>query len=109
MNAKDIRALIVVAIVLQILWFFILPAGNQWAPRSTEMAQALKAFETNRSAATEAALLEQVHRDNLRLWRRDEIWFGLMLLTDVVVIYFFWNFRVKSTAKQSRALFSLPD
>jgi hypothetical protein len=97
---KIIRRLIVAAIVLQFLWFMILPAGNTLAPRSPEMAQALRAFETNRSAATEAAMWEQVRRDDLRDTRRDEVIFGLMLLADVVAIYLFWNHGIKKTATQ---------
>ncbi|MGA9779934.1 MAG: hypothetical protein ACLPRE_13200 [Limisphaerales bacterium] len=98
MSTKIIRRLIVAAIVLQFLWFMILPAGNRLAPRSPEMAQALRAFETNRSAATEAAMWEQVRRDDLRDTRRDKAIFGLMLLADVVAIYLFWNYGIKKAA-----------
>jgi len=62
------------------------------------MAQALRAFETNRSAATEAAMWEQVRRDDLRDTRRDEAIFGLMLLANVVAIYLFWNYGIKKAA-----------
>jgi hypothetical protein len=98
MNIRTIRPLIVTTILLQFLWFVILPAGNQLAPRSPEALQAVRAFETNRSAATEAAMWEQVRRDDLRYWRRKEVLFSLMLLADAVVIYFFWNYGVKKTA-----------
>src|ERR1700691_4849705 len=56
MSTKIIRRLIVAAIALQLLWSIILPAGNRLAPRSPEMAQAFRAFETNRSTATETAM-----------------------------------------------------
>jgi hypothetical protein len=56
MSTRIIRRLIVTAMVLQSLWLFIMPAGNRLAPKSPEMAQALLAFETNQSTATEAAL-----------------------------------------------------
>jgi hypothetical protein len=92
MNSKFIRRLIVAAIVLQFLWLVYLPAGNRLAPRSPEMVQALRAFEINRSAANQAAMLEQVRRDDSRDWHRKEILFGLMLLADAVVIYFYWNY-----------------
>jgi len=98
MSTRIIRRLIVAAIMLEFLWFVILPAGNRLAPRSPEMAQALRAFETNRSAATEAAMWEQVHRDDLHDSRRQEVLFGLMLLADAVVIYFFWNYGAKKIA-----------
>ena len=98
MRPEVIRCLIVAAIVLQFLWFMILPAGNRLAPKSPEMAQALRAFETNRSAATEAAMWEQVPRDELRESRRKGVLFSLMLLTDVAVIYLFWNYGTKKTA-----------
>jgi hypothetical protein len=98
MSTKIIRCLIVAAVVLQFLWFMILPAGNRLAPKSPEMAQALRAFETNRSAATEAAMWEQVCRDESRNTRRDEAIFSLMLLADAAVIYLFWNYGIKKTA-----------
>jgi hypothetical protein len=62
------------------------------------MAQALRAFETNRSAATESAMWEQVRRDDLRDSRRQKVLFGLILLADAVVIYFFWNYGAKKNA-----------
>jgi len=98
MSTRIIRRLIVATMVLEFLWLVILPAGNRLAPRSPEMAQALHAFETNRSAATEAAMWEQVRRDDSRDWHRKEVLFGLMLLADAVVIYFFWNYGTKKTA-----------
>jgi hypothetical protein len=98
MSTRIIRRLIVAAMVLQFLWLFIMPAGNRLAPRSPEMAQALRAFETNRSAAIEAAMWEQVRRDDLRDSRRQEVLFGLMLLADAVVIYFFWNYGAKKNS-----------
>ena len=98
MSTKIIRRLIVAVIVLQFLWFMILPAGNRLAPRSPEMAQALREFETNRSAATKAAMWEQVRRDELHDTRRDEAIFGLLLLADAVAIYLFWNYGMKKAA-----------
>ena len=98
MTTKIIRRLIVGAMVLQFLWFMILPAGNRLAPRSPEMVQALRAFATNRTPATEAAMWEQVHRDDLRDLHRDEILFGLILLADAVIIYLFWNYGAKKPA-----------
>jgi hypothetical protein len=95
MNTKIIRWLIVAVIVLQFLWCMIQPAGNRLAPKSPEMAQALRSFETNRSAATEAAMWEQVRRDELRDTRRDEAIFSSLLLADAVVIYLFWNYGAK--------------
>ena len=93
-----IRRLIVVAIVLQFLWFLILPAGNRLAPKTPEMAQAFRAFETNRSASTEAAMWEQVHRYESHVARRDQVIFGLLLLADAVAIYLFWNYGIKKAA-----------
>jgi len=98
MSTKMIRRLIVTAIVLQFLWFMILPAGNGLAPRSPEMRQALRAFETNRSAVTEAAMWDQVHRDDLHDTRRDETIFISLLLADAVAIYLFWNYGAKKNA-----------
>jgi hypothetical protein len=68
------------------------------APKSPEMAQAVREFETNRSVATEAAMWEQVRRDELRDRRRDEAIFIPVLLADIAVIYFFWNYGVKKAA-----------
>jgi hypothetical protein len=98
MNTKIIRRLIVAAMVLQFLWFVIIPAGNRLSPRSPEMAQGLRAFETNRSAVTEAAMWKQMRRDDLRDSHRKEVLFSLMLLADVAVIYLFWNYGTKKIA-----------
>lgn len=99
MTSKIIRRLIVAAIVLEFLWLIILPAGNRLSPRSPEMAQALRANETNRSAATEAAMWEQVRRDDSRDRYRKEVLFGLMLLADAVVIYFYWNYGTNKSQR----------
>jgi len=98
MNTRIIRRLIVAVMVMEFLWLVILPAGNRLAPRSPGTAQALRTFETNRSAATEAAMWEQVHRDDLRDWHRKEVLLGLMLLADAAVIYFYWNDGTRKTA-----------
>jgi hypothetical protein len=95
MSTKIVRWLIAAMIVLQVLWSMILPAGNGLAPKSPEMAQAIREFETNRSAATEAAMWKQVRRDELRDRRRDEIIFIWILVADIAAIYFFWNYGVK--------------
>src|ERR1039457_876923 len=98
MSTRIIRRLIIAAMALQFLWIVIMPAGNRLAPRrSPEMAQAVRAVATNRSAATEAAMWEQVRRDDLRDSRRMEVLFSMMLLADAVVIYFFWNYGIKKT------------
>jgi hypothetical protein len=41
---------------------------------------------------------EQVRRDDLRDSHRKKVLFGLMLLADAVVIYFFWNYGAKKNA-----------
>ena len=41
---------------------------------------------------------EQVRRDELRESRRKGVLFSLMLLTDVAVIYLFWNYGTRKTA-----------
>jgi hypothetical protein len=89
MNTKNIRGLIIATAVLQFLWFVILLPGNRLSPRSPEMAQALRAYETNRSATTEKAMWEQVHQDELRDSRRKEVLFSLMLASDGIAIFFF--------------------
>ena len=98
MSTKIIRGLIVAVIVLQLLWCLIQPAGNRLAPKSPEMAQALREFETNQSAVTEAAMWEQVRRDELHETRRDEAIFCALLLADAVAIYLFWNYGAKKNA-----------
>jgi hypothetical protein len=70
-------------------------SGQSVGDKKSRMAQALQAFKTNRSAATSAAMWEQVRRDDLRDSRRKDFLFALMLLADAVVIYFFWNYGVK--------------
>jgi hypothetical protein len=98
MSTKIIRRLIVAVMVLQFLWFVIIPPRNRLAPRSPEMAQALRAYETNRSKATQTAMWDQVRRDELRDTRRDAVIFGLILLADAVAIYLFWNYGTKKAA-----------
>jgi hypothetical protein len=61
------------------------------------MVNALRAVETNRSAATEAAMWEQVRRDDLRDSRRKGFWFILMLPMDAAAVYWFWNYGAKKT------------
>ena len=95
MTKKIFQGVIVAVIALQLIWCLIQPAGNRLAPRNREMAQALRAFENNRTPANEAAMWQQVHRDDLRDLHREEILFGLMLLGDAVVIYYFWNYGTK--------------
>jgi|ERR1700722_19601990 len=101
MSTKIIRWLIAAMIALQVLWGMILPSGNRLTPKSPEMAQAIREFETNRSAATEAAMWKQVRRDELRDRRRDEATFILILLADIVAIYFFWNYGVKKSTSNN--------
>jgi hypothetical protein len=101
MNTRIIRRLIVATIVLQFLWFACIPAGNRLAPKSPEMAQALRVFETNRSVAAKAAMWDQVSRDDLRDFPRKGALFSLMLLADAAVIYLFWNYETKKTANKS--------
>jgi len=67
------------------------------------MAQALRASETNRSAATEAAMWEQMRHDDLRDARRNEFLFSLMLLIDAAVIYLFWNYGTMKTPSEKSA------
>ncbi len=98
MSTRSIRGLIVAVLVLELGWYMILPAGNRLSPGSPETAQALRAFETNRTPATEAAMWEQVHRDDLRDSRRKGVLFGLMLFVDLGAIYLFWNYGVKKAA-----------
>jgi hypothetical protein len=105
MNTKIIRRLIVAAMVLEFLWFVFQPAGNRLSPRSPETTQALLAFETNRSAATEAAMWEQVRRDDLRDSCRKDVFFSLMLVADAVAIYLFWNYGTNK-AQPNKSHFS---
>lgn len=97
MNTRIIRRVIVVTMLLELLWLVILPAGNRLASRRPAMVQAVRAFETNPSPTTKAAMWEQVHQDDLYNWHRKEALFGLMLVANVVAIYFFWNYGVKKT------------
>ncbi len=99
MNTSTVRGLIVTAMVLQVLWFVILPAGNQLSPRSPEMAQVLRAYETNRAPAASNLMWDQVRLDDLRDSHRKAALFSLMLLADAAAIYFFWNLGAKKNAR----------
>ena len=95
MSTKTVRFLLIAVIVSQFLWLIILPAGNRLSPKSPAMVQALRAFEANRTPVSEAAMWEQVRRDELHDARKSEAIFSSMLLADAVAIYLFWNFGVK--------------
>ncbi len=98
MSTKTVRSLLVAAVVLQLLWCILQPAENRLAPKSPEMAQALREYQTNRTAITEAALWGQVRRDELRDARRAKALFISMLLADIVAIYLFWNHGFRKPA-----------
>jgi hypothetical protein len=94
MNKKVIRFVIVVAIVFEIGWALLEPRNSSW-PRSSETVQAIHEWQARPSDAAKAAMLEQMHRDVVRNTRHGQILLGLMLVADIVAIYFLWNYGVK--------------
>jgi hypothetical protein len=91
-----IRLAIVSVIVLEILW--ALAPRNLSEPKSPETIQAIQAYQTNPSAATRSTMLGELHRDVSYNERRGLILLGVMLVADIVAIYFFWNYRVTKLA-----------
>ena len=96
MNRRVIRFLIAVALVVEIFW--ALEPRNGLLPRSPETVQAIHAYQASPSDATKATMLQQFHLDSARNARHDQILLGVMLLADIVVIYFFWNYGVTKPA-----------
>src|SRR2546430_62515 len=96
MNRRVVRFLIAVALVFEIIW--ALKPRNGLLPRSPETVQAIHGYQASLTDAAKATMLEQVHRDSARNARHDQILLGLMLLADIVVIYFFWNYGVTKPA-----------
>ena len=88
-----IRYAILAAILAELWWAF--QPRNLSSPKSEQMIAAIHTYQANPSAEAEAAMLEQAHRDSSRNARHGQIILGTMLLADVIVIYFFWNYGAK--------------
>jgi hypothetical protein len=99
MNRRVIRFAIVVAVVFEIIWS-LEPRNMSW-PRSSETAQAIHVWQASPSDSTKAAMLEQTDLDVARNTRHGQILLGLMLVADIVAIYFLWNYGVTKPAASS--------
>jgi hypothetical protein len=91
-NRILIRLAIVASIFFEIIW--ALEPRNLLSPRSAGTIQAIHAYQASPSDTTKATMLEQMHRDGARHVRDGQILFGLMLVADIVAIYFLWNYGV---------------
>jgi hypothetical protein len=92
MNRKLIRLTIIAAICLELFWAL---TPRLELSRSSETARAAHAYQTNPTAATRAALLDRMRRDANRYEQQCGILLGLMLVADLMAIYFFWNYRMR--------------
>lgn len=96
MNRRVIRFVIIVAVMFEIIW--ALEPRNGLLPRSPETVQAIHAYQASPSDATKATMLEQFHGDSSRNARHGQILLGMMVLADIFIIYFFWNYGVTKPA-----------
>jgi len=86
-----------VAVILPQIWWAVVPVN--FAPRpSAQSERAAQAYQMNPSAETKAALFDQMRRDASRSERNSYIMLGLMLVADVVAVYFLWNYEAKKPA-----------
>ena len=90
-----IRLAILAVLLVEIVW--ALAPINLSLPRSPETLRAIHIYQASPSTETQAMMLEQIHRDGLRNTRLYKIAAVLMLVADVIVIYFFWNYGVKKS------------
>jgi hypothetical protein len=97
MKTETIRLLIVIFVLLTFA-SLILPPG-QPGYRLKERVEAMEANSRNPSASTEAALHEEFARLNHHEAMVSDILLPSVLLVDIAVIYFFWNYgKPKTTA-----------
>lgn len=94
-----IRRAIVAAILAQLYWSLLTPRNNLM-PRSEQTLAAIHEYQANSTPENKATMLQLMHQDIARNRSRGGLQFGLMLLADIVVIYFFWNYGVKKNATE---------
>jgi len=84
-----------VAVILPQIWWALAP--QNFARPSAQSEQAAQAYQTNPSAETKAALIEQMRLATSRSERNSYIMFGLLLAADAIAVYFLWNYGAKKT------------
>lgn len=96
MKIDIVRLLIIIFALVTFFGLLLIPAG-QPRYRLKERMQAMQAYNLNPSAATKAALddeLAQVHHYEAT---QSAILFPSVLLIDAAVFYFFWNYGKRKT------------
>jgi hypothetical protein len=99
MNRIFIRVAIVVGILVPLFW----PSLHNFSfPHSPEELQAIHMYDASPSAATWAAMTNQMRLNAVHNERQAQIhgllWLVPILIADIFVIYFFWNYGVKKFA-----------
>jgi hypothetical protein len=88
------RFAIVAAILLQLM--LALQYRNYSYPIGPQQADAIRAYQANPSEPNRVVMLQKMHCDVIRNSLPDNILFGVIVLADAVVFYFFWNHRAKN-------------
>jgi hypothetical protein len=85
---------ILALVLVEIIWF-IWPSLNLTLPASPETIAALHEYDKDPSETKKAKWRDQIHRDVLHNVHHHEVLFGLMILGDTVVLYYWWKFTFK--------------
>ena len=83
-------------VVFELVWTFQL--RNLSSPKSPETVQAIHVYQASPTAANKTTMLEQIRQDVSHNARYGQILLGLMVVADIVAIYFFWNYGVTKPA-----------
>jgi len=96
MKLGSLKPAIVALIVFEALW--ALQPRKPGYPRSPETVQAEQIYKTTPSAETEARYIDQIRRDIAHNSRCRGITILALLIADVVLVYFFWNYGTTKAA-----------
>jgi len=91
MKTENIRLMIIIFVALPLFVSLLIPAG-QPRYRLKERVQAMQAHTLNPSPSTEAALHDEFEKLHQHEKTQGIILIPALLLIDVMVIYFFWNY-----------------
>jgi hypothetical protein len=90
-----LRLLIIVAVALELLWFVYPRMGSVMGEsyRRRERLEALRAYQEDPSAHSDARLHEELDRASAHIGNRHLLLFGVLLVGDAIAIYLFWNYE----------------
>jgi hypothetical protein len=97
MKPNTTGSLIIAFILLTSFALLVVPAG-QPRYRRLERVEAMKTYTLSPSEATKAALNEEFARLHLHEATLTAILLPTVLVSDAVLIYFFWNYGRQKTA-----------